>query len=645
MQRINPNAPDTTTENPLAQLIRTHAPEDFADGKLNLEVLQQLLGDQAEDEEMRQEHFGLNWPGKAKARRFAMEKPLGSTLKSVLGEGLDEKTTHNIFIEGDNLQVLKLLRESYADSIKMIYIDPPYNTGKDFIYKDNLTESIDAYLRRTGQKDGEQPLVSNPRSEGRFHSNWLNFMYPRLKVAKDLLKEDGVIFVSIDDNEIHNTRQIMNEIFGEENFITCLVWQKSKKGDVKLIANSHEYVLVYCKDKACVIENGTWRKKKLGADDVLEQYRKFKNEFKDNHSEISQAISKWYNLLSKDDPRKAHKHYRFSDYNGLYFAADFAGPDDGRKSRPRYEIIHPVTGKPCKKPSTGWRWDEERTREALSRVPSLIHFGVDETTIPCRKTYLQDLDNESFSSVFYKDGRSATLQVEKLIGKGIFDFPKDTEVIQDFLEIIQDKNATVLDFFGGSGSTAHAVLEQNNVDVGNRKFILVQLPEHTSKGRYQTISEVCKERIKQAAFNLKSQGAMGDLGFKVFKLDASNYKPWKDFQGNNPSQLIAHFNEAAKSPLVDGWKSADLLTEILLLEGFPLHSTISPLDDYPHNQVVVVASDFTEHRLHICLDATIHADTISALRVPKGDSFICLDAALDDQAKMRLSDRCTLKTI
>jgi adenine-specific DNA-methyltransferase len=223
MERINPQAPELTDRNLLLEQLRAAVPEAFADGKLNLDLLQELLAEDLLDEEARRETFGLQWTGKTNARRIAMRPPKGAALRPCPGEGVNEDKTENIFIEGDNLEVLKLLRNTYAGRIKMIYIDPPYNTGNDFIYKDDFSEGIEDYLRKSGQKDGETLLVANPKTSGRYHSNWLNFMYPRLRVAKDLLCMDGVIFVSIDDNEVHNLRAVMNEIFGEENLLSCFI--------------------------------------------------------------------------------------------------------------------------------------------------------------------------------------------------------------------------------------------------------------------------------------------------------------------------------------------------------------------------------------------------------------------------------------
>lgn len=471
-----------------------------------------------------QERYHLNWPGKREALLTA-NAPIAKTLRPSPEESVDFETTKNLFIEGDNLDALKLLQETYLSKVKLIYIDPPYNTGKDFIYDDDFRDDVDSYLRQSNQTDDAGGrLVANTEANGRFHSDWLSMIYARLKLARNLLREDGVVFISIDDNEVDNLRKICSEVFGEENFVGQVVWQRSKKGDSKLIAKVHEYILCYVRDKATVLASGVWRRPKEGADQVLAKYAELKASLAGNHEAIRTAMMAWYRQLPETDPRKAHKHYNWSDDRGLYFAADFAGPDDGRESRPRHDILHPVTGKSCKKPSTGWRWDEEKTKWALEQTPPRIHFGPDEMTIPTRKSYLFEIDSEPFSSVFYRDGRSATLEVEELVGKGWFQFPKNTDVLAELIELTTKPDDIILDFFAGSGSTGHAVLNVNVAHGSKRRYVLIQLPEPTGRTGYATIAEITKRRLRQAgskiAASLTRVGV--DNGFRVLKVDTSN---------------------------------------------------------------------------------------------------------------------------
>lgn len=497
-----------------------------ANGELRLAIdfdqLRQELADSVV--EGAQERYLLTWPGKREALLTA-NSPIAKTLRPSRDESVDFDSTRNLFIEGDNLDALKLLQETYLGKVKLVYIDPPYNTGKDFIYKDDFSTDVGDYLQQSSQTDSEGGrLVANTEANGRFHSDWLSMIYPRLKLARNLLRDDGAILISIDDNEADNLRKVCDEVFGEENFVGQIVWQRSKKGDSKLIAKVHEYILCYVRDKDSVIANGPWRRPKEGADQVLAKYAELRASLGTNHEAIRAEMQAWYKQLPSDDPRKAHKHYNWSDERGLYFAADFAGPDDGRESRPRHDILHPVTGKSCKKPSTGWRWDEEKTKWALAQTPPRIHFGPDETTIPTRKSYLFEIDSEPYSSVFYRDGRSATLEVEELVGKGWFPFPKNTDVLSELIELVTKPDDIILDFFAGSGSTGHAVMKVNQAHGSKRRFILVQIPEETGRTGYATIAEITKKRLQEAGKKIASGGVIGagDIGFRALKIDSSN---------------------------------------------------------------------------------------------------------------------------
>lgn len=574
--------------------LKEQFPNLFTEGKLDWEKLKATFSD---DINFANERYVLNWAGKSDAFK-ALQVPTTATLKPMPEESVNFDTTENIFIEGENLEVLKVLQKSYYNKIKCIIIDPPYNTGSDsFIYPDSFKENKADYEKRIGDKDEEGYLMKegmfrkNSKDSGHFHSNWLSMMYPRLFLAKNLLKVDGVIFVHIDDNEVHNLRMMMNEIFGEENFVAEIIWQKSKKGDAKLIATIHEYILVFAKNKLYSIEKGIWRIKKDGADEVLSQYDIFKKQFENNHVLISAAMQNWFKSFPKSDARTNHKHYKYSDDRGLYFPDNFAGPDDGRTSRPRYDIIHPITGKSCKKPSTGWRWDEKRTQEALLANPPLIHFGDDETTIPCRKSYLKNIDSEPFASVFYRDGRSATLQVEEYVGKGVFNFPKNIEVLQDLIGLTTNDNDTILDF-GGSGSTAHAVIDMNK-ESGYRKFIIVQLPEiceDSSKAfeaGYKTIADISKDRIRKVIKKIEKEKAENpdmfdngkqDFGFKVFKLTSSNFKIWR---GNevNEDNLVQQL-EAFTDPVHADSSLQNMLYELILKAGYQLTDKVEETANY-----------------------------------------------------------------
>lgn len=413
----------------------------------------------------------LDWIGKKAVVKHHNEVPF-HLLQRLPELDVGDKESGNLLIEGDNLVALKAILPHLAGQIKCVYIDPPYNTGNEsWTYNDNVNSpDIQQWLGKVVGKEAED--LSR-------HDKWLCMMYPRLRLLKDFLTEDGAVFVSIDDNELQSLRFLMDEIFGPSNFVATVVWQKSKKGDAKLISVCHEYVVVYAKNKARLKQlNIKWRRKKPGVDEVLAHYAELRRIHASDHEAISTAMKAWYRSLPAGHPAKAHKHYNKSDDRHLYFAADFAGPDDGRENRPRYDIIHPVTGQPCKKPSTGWRWEEAKTQQALAENPPRVHFGVDHNTIPCRKSYLIEIDQEPFNSVFYKDGRAGTLELEAILGPGSFDFPKDAEILADLISLVAGPEDMVLDSFAGSGTTGQAVMRLNQMDGGKRKFVLIELEQN-----------------------------------------------------------------------------------------------------------------------------------------------------------------------
>ncbi len=421
----------------------------------------------------------LDWIGKKAVVEHHKQVPF-HLLRCNDALSVGEPGSGNLLVQGDNLLALKALLPYYAGQVKCIYIDPPYNTGNEgWVYNDNVNSpEMREWLGKTVGKEIED--LSR-------HDKWLCMMYPRLALLRDFLRDDGVIMISIDDNELANLTVLVNEIFGTNNVLATLVWEKGKKGDAKFFSVSHEYIVVAAKNKAHLIANNTkWRRSKPGVDQVLTYYNDLREQHKGDHDAIRKDIMAWYRSLPAKHPAKAHKHYNCSDDRGLYFPDNFHGPDDGRENRPRYDIIHPITGQPVKKPSTGWRWEEATTLQALAEVPPRIHFGPTHNTIPCRKSYLFEIDKEPFPSVFYKDGRAATLEVEQMLGPGSFAFPKDSEVLADLIGMVTEKNDTILDSFGGSGTTGHAVLKLNHADRGQRKFILVEMDK-----------EICQTRTRE----------------------------------------------------------------------------------------------------------------------------------------------------
>lgn len=598
-------------------------PEAFADGKINWETLRELLGEELE-EGGREEYFGLNWPGKREARKRAAI-PSRGTLVPVYGEGVNEDNTENLFIEGDNLEVLRLLQKSYAGKIKMIYIDPPYNTGNDFIYNDDFTDPLEAYLRYTGAKgEGGELLTTNTRADGRFHSKWLNMMYPRLILARQLLREDGLIFVSIDDNEVHNLRHMLTEIFGEENFISQVVWQRaySPVNLKKHFSQNHDHLLIYSKNVSFLGELLLPR--------------------------TEEANARYMNL--DNDPRGDWKP---------------SGLDVGPAIEKNVYPITTPSGRVVTPPSGySWRYSEDKFFEQLA--DNRIWFGEDGNNVPSIKRFLSEV-KEGITPLtvwlYTEVGHSqdATRETKELFdGEAVFDYPKPVKYLRRILEIGgNEEDAIVLDFFAGSATTAHAVLNKNAEDNSNLKFIMVQLPEMTNRSDFPRVTDIGKERIRRVIANiLKDKQDEIDntplftvekdtsyLGFKVFRTAPSAFKKLQIEDYVDESLLPSLFDEM-NSPLYSDWKKENLISELLLLEGFPLTSTITYLEDFHDNELYKIsAPDWCTHELYICLDAKIHNNTIRHLEMDEDDIFICLDSALTDELKVRIQDKFNVHVI
>ncbi len=624
---------DFSLERDRIEILKQLIPEVVADGKIDWDVLKESLSEYLEDEGERAEHFGLNWPGKRQARRLA-SIPSQGTLVPVPGDGIDEDTTGNIFIEGDNLEVLKLLQKSYAGKVKLIYIDPPYNTGNDFIYSDDFREPTADYLKKTGQADEEGKLLtSNPKAGGRFHSNWLNMMYPRLKLARNLLRDDGVIFISIDDNEMQHLRSTMDEIFGEENFIATFVWQKmdspSRNDPLRAVTDYHEYIVLYAKDKSA-----SYLKQKKNSD-ILEGYN------------IQLADGK---IGRRRQLRKNGKSARREDRPTLWYP--LIAPDES--------VVYPTAPE-------GWegRWVlseetwKERSNQGLTDwikrdygwVPYYIEIAPIDPSTPW-STLLTDV----------AQNRQAKAEFTSLMGSEIhFDNPKPTSLLKVFLKMSTFADDLCLDFFAGSCSIAQAIMELNEEDNGDRNYILVQVPERlkltintniTSFAR--TIPDIGRERIRKAIIKIKQerkiQSILGDLkqtdlGFKSYKFDRSNLKIWKDYEGDDVKALQQELL-ASKERLVAGWTEEKVVAEIQLLEGFTLDSNIKIATEFTKNRVTCVSSERIGYRLLICLSEKLDISTVQDVRfLEDEDVFICLDGALTDEYKLMLADGCNVKTI
>lgn len=466
------------------------------DGKLkkaiNFEMLKQMLSDSVADGN---EVYEFTWVGK-KASIVEANKPIRKTLRPCKEESVNWDTTENLYIEGDNLEVLKLLQESYLNKIKMIYIDPPYNTGNDFIYNDDFKISSEEYADETGEVDEEgNRMFKNTDSNGRFHSDWCSMIYSRLMLARNLLSKDGVIFISIDENESGALKLICDEVFGASNFIAQLVWSAGRKNDSKYISVSHEYIFCYFKDIQFIKDhNVIWREKKEGLNAIYAEYDFLKKQYGSDYVSIEKELKKWYKDLPDSSPAKEHAHYNKVDAKGIYFADNISWPGGGG---PKYNLLHPVTGKPVKIPSRGWLTNEKTMKKWIDE--GKVNFGNNETYVPTLKSYLKDREYAVPYSVFYKDGRASSKRLATLMGDKVFENPKDEEIIQRLIEMCNTSDGDiVMDFFSGSSTTAHAVFLANIHQDKKRKFILVQLPEtiNPSKASTERSKKVAKNAIK-----------------------------------------------------------------------------------------------------------------------------------------------------
>lgn len=642
-------SPNFRTE--LATQLAELVPEAIADGKVDVEKLKELLDGDAADTS---ERFGLFWPGKKRALRAAQE-PTTATLRPDFENSKDWDTTKNVFIEGDNLEVLKILQKHYHAKIKMIYIDPPYNTGKDFVYPDNYKEGLDTYLEWTRQVNEEgKKLSTNADTEGRYHSNWLNMMYPRLKLARNLLTDDGAIFISIDDSEMENLKRITHEVFGENNFVGVMVWAAGRKNDSKYISSSHEYILCYARNLAYLKENEiTWKVRKKGLDAI---YREAEHQVKlhgSDYEAASRGLKQWYKKLPDGDDSKRNRHYSNIDSRGVFFAGDISWPGGGG---PKYDVAHPSTGLPVRIPSQGWRFQEDVLLKHIA--DDRVVFGFDENAVPTFKRYLHDTEFEAPYSVFYQDGRAATKRLRTLMGAKVFDYPKDEFVLESLVDMVTEGDDLVLDFFAGSATTAHAVMALNAKDGGSRRFIQVQLPEPTpdkSLARaegYLTIAEISRERIRRAGAviatehneQLAQREAPLDFGFRAYALGETNFSKWKVSSDVDRNQLEQHLFDLRESSSADDASADDLLTEILLKQGYSLTERIAPVDVAGLNLRSVgdgiVLAYLNEHVKPTLEQLRAVVDEDPARLIVLEDAF-----QGDDQLKTNLAQLCKSKGI
>jgi adenine-specific DNA-methyltransferase len=593
--------------------LRQLFPEVFTEDGIDFNRLKQTLGESIDTEK---ERYSMTWPGKSECFQLLLNPSIG-TLKPARKESVNFETTENLFIEGDNLEVLKLLQKSYYGKIKMIYIDPPYNTGNDFIYPDDFKENLGTYLQYTGQVDAEgRKFSTNTDTEGRFHSKWLNMMYPRLFLAKNLLRDDGVIFISIDDNEVCNLRKICDEIFGEENFVAVFPWRKrTAKSDVPFgVSQDFEWIVAFVK-------------------------------------------STFYAGL----PHK-RKYYKTNDYpNDRWRLADLTTQKvEEQRPNSAFDLIDPKTGKVYPyNPKRLWGITKDTFNDYYKKgkivfpndynflkisIPAYRVFESEDKAKALKKYGVED-SIKTVSTLLPKNvgmTEDGNKELSVLFEKKVFPNPKPISLIKHLLKLVNDENSIILDFFAGSATTAHAVLDLNKEDGGKRKFIMVQLPEKCDekseayKAGFKTIADIGKERILRVIAKIKKENSQSlfknqlDLGFKSFKLDSSNFKIWNTEgisteQEALEKQLELHINHINPDSCQE-----DILFEILLKAGYQLSDKIKKIELAGKNVYSV-----NEGAMLICLEKKLTKEVIKAMANRKPGRVICLDQGFTNNDQLK----------
>lgn len=636
------------------------------EGELNIDELKKVINPNSISET---ERYEFRWFGKSQSKRNAFT-PSNATLIYDEARSLNPSESENVIIEGENLEVLKLLSTGYREKIKCIYIDPPYNTGKDFVYADNYTQDKKAYWEDSGVVENGVKIDTNTETDGRFHSNWLNMMYSRLLIARSLLRNDGVLFVSIDNNEAPHLRKLCDEVFGEENFIECITWNKRIPKNDKGIGNIHEYILIYVKD--CTLKH-EFTMRKEGLEEIEELILKLKNKkvpIPDAECEIKKLYKK------RDFDRGITLYNSLNEDYRLWGKINMSWPNSDTFG-PTYEVKHPKTKKSVKIPDRGWRWKEDTFNEAAGLIKGQyqsitelhdgsfmcgkIWFSKDENTQPSSITYFDEVESFLLRSILSTKSDGG-IELEKIFeGKSFFSYPKPSSLLQLLFNSFQINDGDYfLDFFGGSGTTGHAIVELNKVDDKNRKFILIQLPEATDekgeayKAGFKKISDITIERNKRVIEKIieekknqqpnlftdeKKEDVINGLGFKVFKLVKSNF-PRVDFAPDPEKtdaeniELLKKYISDKEAQLVTAFNRDELMTEILLKNGFTLNYTFLKQEEFKKNDIFL-ATDGEKETL-ICLDVTIELETVEIFKKKLDKKFICLERALDTTKKYNL---------
>ncbi|WP_395043622.1 site-specific DNA-methyltransferase [Flavobacterium sp.] len=618
------NNKNISINNKEISILKEHFPSCFKkDGSFDLERFKEELKDKVD---IVHEGYELKFLGKSYAKLLAsLDTTTVITPNSEHNNLPENKDSENIYISGDNLDGLKHLLKSYSKSVKCIYIDPPYNTGSDgFVYKDNFNFTVDELQDKLSVDETQaKRILDLTKRDSASHSAWLMFMYARLQLAKDLLKDDGVIFISIDDNEQANLKLLCDDIFGEENLISSLVWHQGRKSAGKTVAINHEYCLIYSRNKIKIYDANKedliyFRERKESLDLIYKKEEELRLEFDDDYNRMSKEIKIFYKSFDDEHPIKRNKHYDKFDKKGLFFADNTSAPDNP-ETRSHKPLIHPVTKKETSVPAMGWRYNYDNLLKLVDE--DRIYFGIDEQKVPCYKRYLKETEYEFTPSVFYKDGRGASKRLEKLFEFKVFDFPKDETIIKKFISFISvfcNEKDIVLDFFSGSATTAHSVMQLNAEDGGNRNFIAIQLPEdldlkkESQKNAYNFLNElkypttldyIGFERIKRASKKIKAETkAEIDYGFKHFILNEPNQNTLDKCETFDKASLLGD------ATILDDFGTETVLTTWLNNDGYGLNAKVETIDlkgytaYYCQKHLYLINSNFTQEALVVLFE-------------------------------------------
>lgn len=607
------------------------------EGQLDPDALKQLLDDDAGPT---RERYEFTWNGKARAKRHAFTPSRAALTYDPDCSTNPDKADGNLIIEGENLEVMKLLGAAYRERVKCIYIDPPYNTGGDFIYSDDYSQDRKAYWEDSGAYEEGVQLDTNPDSSGRYHSDWLSMMYSRLLVARQLLKDDGVVLVSIDDNEVHNLRKIMNEIFGEGNFIAQITWKNVTDNNPTLINKDHEYILCFGKDINALPRS--WKSTYSESKELLlTEYARLKSNGL-NIEEIEAGIRQF---ISDNRELVGHlSRYKHVDEHGVYTGSESV--HNTRAGGYDYEILHPTTGKPMRKPANGYRFPQSTYEELLAE--GVIIFGEDEKRIIKLKKYLADYE-DTLRSVLVLDGRLGSYDIRRVFGKKVFDNPKPVQLLTKLISYVTDDGDIILDPFAGSGVVPEAVVELNQKFGKNSRFIAIQLPEkiepntdgakNAIKMGFKKISEITIARARRVICGYGDNPEPMDTGFKVYRLTKSHFprvefQPDPDKTARENVELLQQYISEKESGFQITFDQDKVFDEVLLKHGFMLDYSLTEVGEIEEN-TVYVADDGTRQAI-ICLDIAISDATVDYFKEHTDKPFICLERALDTTKKWNL---------